>query len=92
MSYFPRYYRQAAGALLVYDITCRDSFENLKEWLEEAERYRDREMEIVLVGNKSDLRPLRSIEYEERRLFAGTFFNNKVIMHETKVSLKPLKR
>ena len=49
------YYRNAAGALVVYDITSRSSFVNVKKWLEEARTNGNREMAIALVGNKSDL-------------------------------------
>ncbi|KAK4362047.1 hypothetical protein RND71_017288 [Anisodus tanguticus] len=49
------YYRGALGALLVYDITRRATFENLKRWLHELREYGSSDMVIVLVGNKSDL-------------------------------------
>ena len=49
------YYRNAAGALVVYDITNRNSFINVQKWLEEAKANGNREMVLALVGNKSDL-------------------------------------
>ncbi|KAL3375251.1 hypothetical protein AABB24_006637 [Solanum stoloniferum] len=49
------YYRGALGALLVYDITRRTTFENLRKWLHELREYGSSDMVIVLVGNKSDL-------------------------------------
>jgi Ras-related protein Rab-2A len=49
------YYRAAAGALLVYDITNKDSFNNIKMWLQEARNNGNSEMSICLVGNKCDL-------------------------------------
>ena len=49
------YYRNAAGALVVYDITSRASFINVQKWLEEAKANGNREMVLALVGNKSDL-------------------------------------
>lgn len=49
------YYRAAAGALLVYDVTSEDSFENVKTWLDEARNNGNEEMVICLVGNKIDL-------------------------------------
>lgn len=48
------YYRSAAGALLVYDITRRDSFLRLSDWLEEVNENASPEMTIILVGNKTD--------------------------------------
>lgn len=49
------YYRDAAGALLVYDITRRESFHHLSRWLEEAQQNGNPNMTIMLIGNKSDL-------------------------------------
>lgn len=49
------YYRGALGALLVYDITRRGTFENLKKWLKELREFGSSDMVIVLVGNKCDL-------------------------------------
>jgi len=48
------YYRGAAGALLVYDITRRDTFEHLTSWLEDARQHANHNMTVTLVGNKSD--------------------------------------
>lgn len=44
------YYRDAAGALLVYDITRRESFNHLKRWLEEARQNGNPNMTIMLIG------------------------------------------
>lgn len=49
------YYRDAAGALLVYDITRRESFTHLGRWLAEAQQYANQDITITLVGNKADL-------------------------------------
>ena len=64
------YYRAAAGALLVYDITHRDSFNHLSEWLNEARFNGNPAMAITLVGNKSDLASQRIITIEEGQRFA----------------------
>lgn len=53
------YYRQAIGVLLVYDISKRSSFENLDKWLNEVRDHADEKVEIILVGNKSDLEKQR---------------------------------
>merc|ERR1719486_891520 len=58
------YYRGAAGALLVYDITRRDSFEHVSQWLQEARANADPELVITLVGNKSDKVGDRQVAYE----------------------------
>jgi len=49
------YYRGSIGALLVYDVTNRTSFENLVRWLEEMKENAYSKMAIILVGNKIDL-------------------------------------
>ncbi|CAD8163363.1 unnamed protein product [Paramecium octaurelia] len=50
-----QYYRSAAGAILVYDVTRRESFENVREWIKECQVHGTQDMVIVLVGNKVDL-------------------------------------
>lgn len=49
------YYRGAAGALLVYDITRRETFNHLSRWLEEARQNGNPDMVIMLIGNKADM-------------------------------------
>lgn len=49
------YYRGAAGVLLVFDLTNRDSFKNTERWLQETKNNASDEMVVCLVGNKSDL-------------------------------------
>jgi len=49
------YYRGAAGALLVYDITRRETFDHLASWLEDARQHANPNMTIMLIGNKADL-------------------------------------
>jgi Ras-related protein Rab-2A len=64
------YYRGAAGALLVYDITRRDSFQHLSRWLEEAKQHSHDHMVILLIGNKNDLEQRRAVTTEEGQAFA----------------------
>jgi Ras-related protein Rab-2A len=49
------YYRGSIGAILMYDITNRTSFNNLAKWMEETKNYANEKLSIILVGNKSDL-------------------------------------
>ncbi|CAD8078224.1 unnamed protein product [Paramecium sonneborni] len=58
-----QYYRSAAGAILVYDITRRESFQNVREWIKECRTHGTLEMVIVLVGNKVDLEKQYNIHY-----------------------------
>lgn len=64
------YYRGAAGAILVYDITSRSTFEGLTKWLEDIRALASDHIEIVLVGNKLDLAEDREVETEEGERFA----------------------
>ncbi|XWS28049.1 hypothetical protein CRYUN_Cryun25bG0032400 [Craigia yunnanensis] len=71
------YYRGAVGALLVYDVTRRVTFENVKRWLKELRDHTDSNIVIMLVGNKADLRHLRAVSTEDAKAFAkreNTFF------------------
>ncbi|XP_023766489.1 ras-related protein RABA6b [Lactuca sativa] len=64
------YYRGALGAMLVYDITRNETFENVRKWLQELREFGDPDMVIVLVGNKSDLVDLREVEVEDGQKLA----------------------
>merc|ERR1712167_432823 len=62
------YYRGAVGALLVYDITKRSTFESVKTmWLDELRQNADANIIIMLVGNKKDLNHIQEIMPEEAR-------------------------
>ncbi|KAF3615847.1 Ras-related protein RABA2c [Capsicum annuum] len=61
------YYRGAVGALLVYDITKRQTFENVTRWLRELRDHADSNIVIMLAGNKSDLNHLRSVPDQDAR-------------------------
>ena len=74
------YYRGAAGALLVYDITRRDTFKHLSIWLEEARQHSQSNMVIMLIGNKNDLEHRRAVSFEEGKAFADA---NGLIFMET---------
>lgn len=65
------YYRGAHGIILVYDVTSRSSFENLKEWLSEIDVYSTNEDAVkMLVGNKKDMEAERVVSTEEGKEFA----------------------
>jgi len=71
------YYRGAAGALLVYDITRRETFNHLTSWLEDARQHSNANMTIMLIGNKTDLEHRRAVSTEEGEAFArenGLYF------------------
>lgn len=59
------YYRGAVGALLVYDITKRLTFEGIERWLKELTDNADPNIVIALVGNKADLQHLRAVSADD---------------------------
>ena len=78
------HYRKAVGALLVYDVTRRITFENCIKWYKELKVFTDQECVICIVGNKLDLiegNPnRREVSIEEGKNFAK---KNKTLFFET---------
>ncbi|KAH3745305.1 Ras GTPase [Pelomyxa schiedti] len=74
------YYRGAAGAMLVYDITKKQSFLDISKWLHELREHGEKNLVIMLVGNKLDLHDLREVTTEEGQEFANS---NKFSFMET---------
>lgn len=66
------YYRGAVGALLVYDISKKGTFDNVERWLKELKDHADSNIVIMLVGNKCDLNHLRAVTTEEGSAFSET--------------------
>lgn len=64
------YYRGAFGALIVYAINSKESFNNVQKWLDELKGGADKNIAIMLVGNKSDLDNLREVPTDEAKKFA----------------------
>ncbi|RXH84681.1 hypothetical protein DVH24_032965 [Malus domestica] len=64
------YYRGAVGALLVYDITKRPTFENVQRWLRELRDHADSNIVIMMTGNKSDLINLRAVSEDDGQSLA----------------------
>ncbi len=67
------YYRGAQGIIIVYDVTDRDTFENVRTWIQEIEKYSKPGVCKVLVGNKCDLDSQRQVTKEEAEEFANQF-------------------
>jgi small GTP-binding protein len=64
------YYRGAHGIMLTFDLTSKESFEDLQEWLAEVERYTVGGLVKLLVGTKSDLADKRAVTEEEAKAYA----------------------
>ena len=67
------YYKNSVCALVVYDITNRDSFNNISNWIEDCKNQSPKTIFMVLVGNKSDLSDKRVISIEEGRELAEKY-------------------
>ena len=74
------YYRGAVGALLVYDISKRLTYDNVSRWLKELRDHADSNIVVMLVGNKKDLRHMRQVNTDEAKEFCR---NNKLFFIET---------
>ncbi|KAL9360121.1 hypothetical protein Peur_048244 [Populus x canadensis] len=72
------YYRGALGAMLLYDITKRPTFDHVVRWVDELRAHADNSIVIMLIGNKVDLVDLRAVPAEDAVEFAedqGLFFS-----------------
>ena len=74
------YYKGAKGALIVYDITRQDTFDNIDKWLRELRLKINADIKVFIIGNKSDLSLLRQVDYEEAKQKAEKL---KVKLYET---------
>mmetsp|Transcript_5649 Transcript_5649/g.6825 ORF Transcript_5649/g.6825 Transcript_5649/m.6825 type:complete len:204 (+) Transcript_5649:445-1056(+) len=66
------YYRGAHGIIIVYDVTDQESFDNVKQWLNEIDRYASEKVNTLLVGNKSDLTSKKVVSFEAAKEFADS--------------------
>lgn len=65
------YYRGAQGIILVYDCTDPESFQNVKQWMGEIDRYACENVNKLLVGNKCDLRDEKRVDTQVATNFAA---------------------
>ncbi|CAJ2673140.1 ras-related protein RABA4d-like [Trifolium pratense] len=82
------YYRGAVGAMLVYDMTKRQSFDHMSRWLEELRGHADTNIVIMLIGNKCDLGTLKAVPTEDAQEFAqreNLFFMETSALESTNV-------
>merc|ERR1712045_1074623 len=66
------YYRGAHGIIVVYDVTDNESFNNVKQWLHEIDRYACENVNKLLVGNKSDLTTKKVVDFSAAKEYADT--------------------
>jgi len=74
------YYKNSVCALVVYDISSKDSFNNVINWIEDCKNQSPKTIFMVLVGNKCDLNDKRQVSFEEGKEFAE---KNDMMFYET---------
>lgn len=95
------YYEKTNGIILIYDITNRESFENILNYMSYVEKYTEKNGIKLLIGNKYDLDSLRKVTFEEGEKlgkkygmpFVETSAKNSKNIHKSVISLfKEIKR
>jgi len=66
------YYRGAHGIIVVYDVTDKESFNNVKHWMQEIDKYAADGVNKLLVGNKCDLASKKVVSYDEAKELADS--------------------
>lgn len=74
------FYRGAVGIVIVYDVTDKKSFENVAHWLNEIDRYSNKDSVNILLGNKNDLIENKKVNYSDANIFS---VNNNLAFFET---------
>jgi small GTP-binding protein len=76
----PMYYRGAPAAIIVYDITSRESFQRAEQWVKELQRQGNPDVVIALAGNKIDRDEEREVSADEAKSYAD---HNNLLFMET---------
>ena len=64
------YYKNSVCACIVYDITNRNSFNSIQNWIDDCTKQTPKSILLILIGNKNDLNDKREVQYEEGAEFA----------------------
>ena len=67
------YYIKASGAFVVYDVTNKDSFDKIDEWIQNFMKRAKKNAHIIIIGNKCDLEDKRQITKEQGELKAKKY-------------------
>jgi small GTP-binding protein len=85
----PMYYRGAAAAVVVYDITRANTFKTLRTWIDELKAQGPKDIAIAIAGNKADMKDAREIESSSAKEYAdeiGALFLETSAKDDTNVS------
>ena len=74
------YYKNSVCAIIVYDITNKESFNNIQNWIEDCKNQCPKTIFFVLVGNKNDLEKERKVSFDEGKKFADS---NDILFFES---------
>merc|ERR1719361_1630980 len=61
-----------SGIIIVYDVTDKESFNNVKHWMQEIDKYASENVNKLLIGNKSDLSSKKVVSYDEAKELADS--------------------
>ncbi len=67
------YYKGAHGIIVVYDITDKESFKNIDNWMTEVEKHASENVSRILVGNKCDMDESRQVPTDEGKELADQY-------------------
>jgi small GTP-binding protein len=80
----PAYYRAAKGVVITYNVTNKESFDNVEYWIEDLAQHGDAQVQRILVGNKSDLEDDRKVSKADGEALAA---KNDMLFFETSAKL-----
>ena len=66
-----QYYRGADGAIIIFDLTDQSSFNDLKKWIKDIKNYGEKDIQIIVVGNKLDLFNQRKVTQSQANNFCN---------------------
>ncbi len=66
-----QFYQDAYGAFIIYDITNRESYKRIENWIKDINQSAPTDIVIGIVGNKNDIKNKRVIEYEEAESYSN---------------------
>ena len=69
-SLIPSYIKDSAVAVVCYDVTCKDSFQSVEKWVEDAKAIRENDVLLIMVGNKADMEQQRQVTLQEAKEYA----------------------